>query len=173
MKRIIKLSLIAFIVSQYCHSVSAAVVSPKANVVDNVERITITSNRKETLDTDLIMSVHGVGKKELAIDNGQHVAESLNSISGVLIDQLSGGQGHKAAIRMPMNTSGYYLYLQDNIPLQSPAFFNHNALWWSNFNSNVARMQVLRFLVRAQLQQPLIFYLKMLQTSLKRILTSC
>ena len=110
----------------------------------NVERITVTANRKEMLDTDLAMSVHGIGKDTLALDNGQHMAESLNSISGVLIDQLSGGQGHKAAIRMPINTSGYYLYLQDNIPLQSPAFFNHNALWWSSFNSNVSRMEVLK-----------------------------
>lgn len=109
-----------------------------------VERITVTASRKEALDTDLAMSVHSVGKEELTVDNGQHAAESLNSISGVLIEQLSGGQGHKAAIRMPMNTSGYYLYLQDNIPLQSPAFFNHNALWWSSFNSNVARMEVLK-----------------------------
>ncbi|MEY8199020.1 MAG: TonB-dependent receptor, partial [Colwellia sp.] len=93
---------------------------------------------------DLAMSVHGVSQEELQMDNGQHAAESLNSISGVLIDQLSGGQGHKAAIRMPMNTGGYYLYLQDNIPLQSAAFFNHNALWWSSFNSNVARMEVLK-----------------------------
>lgn len=111
---------------------------------DSIERLTITANRREVLDTDLAMSVHGVGSEELALDNGQHVAESLNSISGVLIDQLSGGQGHKAAIRMPINTSGYYLYLQDNIPLQSPAFFNHNALWWSSFNSNVSRMEVLK-----------------------------
>ncbi|WOH39108.1 TonB-dependent receptor [Thalassotalea fonticola] len=111
---------------------------------DNVERITVTASRKATLDTDLAMSVHGISEDELKLDNGQHVAESLNSISGVLIDQLSGGQGHKTAIRMPINTSGYYLYLQDNIPLQSPAFFNHNALWWSSFNSNVARMEVLK-----------------------------
>ncbi len=111
---------------------------------DGFERITVTASRQESLDTDLAMSVKGVGEEELALDNGQHVAESLNSISGVLIDQLSGGQGHKAAIRMPMNTGGYYLYLQDNIPLQSAAFFNHNALWWSSFNSNVARMEVLK-----------------------------
>lgn len=112
--------------------------------LDAVERITVTATRKEVLDTDLAMSVHGVSKEQLGIDNGQHVAESLNSISGVMIDQLSGGQGHKTAIRMPMNTSGYYLFLQDNIPLQSAAFFNHNALWWSSFNSNVARMEVLK-----------------------------
>jgi outer membrane receptor protein involved in Fe transport len=129
-------------------AVAAACFTTNANEIDSglmaYERITVTSSRQEALDTDLAMSVHSVGKEEMGVDNGQHVAESLNSISGVLIDQLSGGQGHKAAIRMPMNTSGYYLYLQDNIPLQSPAFFNHNALWWSSFNSNVARMEVLK-----------------------------
>ena len=145
MIKTLKLSLVAIIVGNYCSTVSAKNL-PNAgdNLIDDVERITVTANRKEALDTDLAMSVHGIGKDELDVDNGQHVAESLNSISGVLIDQLSGGQGHKAAIRMPMNTSGYYLYLQDNIPLQSPAFFNHNALWWSSFNSNVARMEVLK-----------------------------
>ncbi len=138
----IKISLLSLIVSQYCGSAFAD--TPEMDEGANFERITVTATRQESLDTDLAMSVKGVGKDELALDNGQHVAESLNSISGVLIDQLSGGQGHKAAIRMPMNTGGYYLYLQDNIPLQSAAFFNHNALWWSSFNSNVARMEVLK-----------------------------
>jgi len=151
MKATTKLSILAIITSQYCTSLAAETFPTKVEPtsgstveVTDFERISITANRKESLDTDLAMSVHSVGKEELGIDNGQHVAESLNSLSGVLIDQLSGGQGHKASIRMPMNTSGYYLYLQDNIPLQSPAFFNHNALWWSSFNSNVARMEVLK-----------------------------
>ena len=142
MKTQLKLSLIACAVAQ-AFTVSADEL-PDDSKLDDVERITITATRKEMLDTDLAMSVHGVSKEQLAIDSGQHAAESLNSISGVLIDQLSGGQGHKTAIRMPMNTSGYYLFLQDNIPLQSPAFFNHNALWWSSFNSNVGRMEVLK-----------------------------
>lgn len=137
-----KISILSLLVSQYCGTAFAD--SPKVDVGGGFERITVTASRQESLDTDLAMSVKGVGKEELALDNGQHVAESLNSISGVLIDQLSGGQGHKAAIRMPMNTAGYYLYLQDNIPLQSAAFFNHNALWWSSFNSTVARMEVLK-----------------------------
>ena len=108
------------------------------------ERISITANRKENLDTDLAMSVENITAEELALDNGQHVAESLNSMAGVLVNQLQGAQGHNAAIRMPINYSGYYLYLQDNVPLQSPAFFNHNALWWSSFNSNVGRIEVLK-----------------------------
>lgn len=139
----LKISLLSLLVSQYYTSAFADTPAVN-NAADSVERMTVTATRRESLDTDLAMSVKGVGKEELALDNGQHVAESLNSISGVLIDQLSGGQGHKAAIRMPMNTGGYYLYLQDNIPLQSAAFFNHNALWWSSFNSNVARMEVLK-----------------------------
>ena len=143
MNRKLKISLLSLIISQYC-TTAFAFTHATANGADGYERITVTATRQESLDTDLAMSVKGVSKDELAIDNGQHVAESLNSISGVLIDQLSGGQGHKAAIRMPMNTGGYYLYLQDNIPLQSAAFFNHNALWWSSFNSNVARMEVLK-----------------------------
>jgi len=143
MNKSLKVSLLAILINQYCSIALADDDIPRYDD-DNFERMTVTSSRQERLDTDLAMSVKGISKEELALDNGQHVAESLNSISGVLIDQLSGGQGHKAAIRMPMNTSGYYLYLQDNIPLQSAAFFNHNALWWSSFNSNVARMEVLK-----------------------------
>ena len=109
-----------------------------------IERISVTANRKANLDTELPMSVDSIGEQELNLDNGQHVAESLNSIAGVLVNQLQGAQGHNAAIRMPINYGGYYLYLQDNIPLQSPAFFNHNALWWSSFNSNVSRLEVLK-----------------------------
>lgn len=136
-------SIIALIMANSCYAASIETL-PDGSVKSYVERMTITSTRKETLDTNLAMSVHGISKEELQMDNGQHVAESLNSISGVLIDQLSGGQGHKTSIRMPMNTSGYYLFLQDSVPLQSAAFFNHNALWWSSFNSNVGRMEVLK-----------------------------
>lgn len=142
MNNLFKFSLLSLIISQSFTADAEQVLTDSK--LDAIERLTVTATRKEHLDTDLAMSVHGVNKEQLALDNGQHVAESLNSISGVLINQLSGGQGHKTAIRMPMNTSGYYLFLQDNIPLQSAAFFNHNALWWSSFNSNVGRVEVLK-----------------------------
>ena len=139
-------TLLSILITNSCYasSTDSKELLPDGTAKSDVERMIVTATRKEALDTDLAMSVHGISKDELEMDNGQHVAESLNSISGVLIDQLSGGQGHKTAIRMPMNTSGYYLFLQDNVPLQSAAFFNHNALWWSSFNSNVGRMEVLK-----------------------------
>ena len=139
------LSVISLAVAGVVFASSAvAAIDTKGEKKATTERITVTANRKENLDTDLAMSVDSVNADELALDNGQHLAESLNSLSGVLINQLQGSQGHNAAIRMPINYGGYYLYLQDNIPLQSPAFFNHNALWWSSFNSNVARLEVLK-----------------------------
>ncbi len=139
-------TLLSMLIANACFASSSELKSllPDGTAKSDIERMIVTATRKESLDTDLAMSVHGINKAELEMDNGQHLAESLNSISGVLIDQLSGGQGHKTAIRMPMNTSGYYLFLQDNVPLQSAAFFNHNALWWSSFNSNVGRMEVLK-----------------------------
>ncbi|SFD12553.1 TonB-dependent receptor [Pseudoalteromonas denitrificans] len=136
----LKLSLISFALSTSFYSFA----QNNKTTLEHIERISITANRQASLDTDLAMSVHSINADELKLDNAQHIAESLNSVSGVLIDQLSGGQGHKTAIRMPMNTSGYYLFLQDNVPIQSAAFFNHNALWWSSFNSNASRIEVLK-----------------------------
>ena len=84
MKTTIKLSILAIVTSQYCASLSAETFPLKAEAMpdsaieaSDFERISITANRKESLDTDLAMSVHRVGKEELGIDNGQHVAESL------------------------------------------------------------------------------------------------
>ena len=109
-----------------------------------IERITVSASRIAKKDIEQAIAVEFVGKSTLDQDNGQHIAESLNSISGVLLNQLQGSHGHNAAIRMPSNYAGYYLYLQDNIPLQSAAFFNHNALWRSSFNSTIKRIEVIK-----------------------------
>ena len=143
LNNIFKLSAIAIAFTGIWDCAHAEIIEDEQEQM-KLERITITANRREEFNTDLAMSVQGVNGKELDLDNGQHLAESINSISGVLLNQLQGAQGHNTAIRMPINYGGYYLYLQDNIPLQSPAFFNHNALWWSSFNSNISRIEVLK-----------------------------
>jgi len=142
-----RLSLIALAVSSTLLSYSALADQASASVkktAQEMERITISASRMAKKDIEQAIAVEFVGKSTLDQDNGQHIAESLNSISGVLLNQLQGAHGHNAAIRMPINYSGYYLYLQDNIPLQSAAFFNHNALWWSSFNSTIKRIEVIK-----------------------------
>ncbi len=142
-----RLSLIALAVSSSLLS-HVALADQAATSVEKsaqeLERITISASRIAKKDIEQAIAVEFVGKSLLEQDNGQHIAESLNSISGVLLNQLQGAHGHNAAIRMPINYSGYYLYLQDNIPLQSAAFFNHNALWWSSFNSTIKRIEVIK-----------------------------
>ncbi|KID58818.1 TonB-dependent receptor [Pseudoalteromonas luteoviolacea] len=111
---------------------------------DDIEKIIVTASRTIKANTDLALSAGSVSTEVIRNDNAQHVSESLETISGVLLNQLSGGQGHNAAIRMPINFGGYTLYLQDNVPLQSAAFYNHNALWWASTNSSVSRLEVIK-----------------------------
>ncbi|MCF2859975.1 TonB-dependent receptor [Pseudoalteromonas sp. SMS1] len=111
---------------------------------DTIEQIIVTASRSAKANTDLALSVGSVSKEVIRNDNAQHVSESLETIPGVLLNQLSGGQGHNAAIRMPINYGGYTLYLQDNVPLQSAAFYNHNALWWASTNSSTSRLEVIK-----------------------------
>ncbi|MBE0370973.1 TonB-dependent receptor [Pseudoalteromonas aurantia] len=112
--------------------------------MDEIEQITVTSTRTAKSSTELALSIGSVSEDVLNNDNSQHLSESLQTIPGVLLNQLSGGQGHNAAIRMPINYGGYTLYLQDNVPLQSAAFYNHNALWWASSNSSLSRLEVMK-----------------------------
>ena len=55
----------------------------------------------------------------------------MNKLAGVHMSQLS-GEGHSMAIRMPISTNPWYLYLEDGIPTRPTGFFNHNALYEVN-----------------------------------------
>ena len=39
-----------------------------------------------------------------------------------------GNEQHMMAIRQPMTTNAYYLYLEDGLPIRPMGIFNHNAL---------------------------------------------
>ena len=86
-----KLSTISLVIASTLPSYTNAATDAATQASDEqVERISVTANRKEQLDTELAMSVETVSSEELALDNGQHLADSLNSLSGVLINQLQG-----------------------------------------------------------------------------------
>jgi outer membrane receptor protein involved in Fe transport len=57
-----------------------------------------------------------------------HPGEIMNRIAGVWVN-VTGGEGHMAAIRQPITTNPVYLYLEDGVPTRSTGFFNHNALY--------------------------------------------
>jgi len=130
--------------SVVCLSVIAFLFVPFSDAVEPIETITVTGSRVAEANVDQALSVSVVSNNTIEQDNPQHIGETLASVAGVLVNQLAGGQGHNSAIRMPMNYGGYTLYLQDNVPLQSAAFYSHNALWWSSSNADLGRIEVIK-----------------------------
>ncbi|MEY8199442.1 MAG: hypothetical protein RPS47_09395, partial [Colwellia sp.] len=61
-------SLLALVIANTCYASSAEIL-PDSSVKSDLERIIVTATRKEALDTDLAMSVHGVSQEELQMDN--------------------------------------------------------------------------------------------------------
>ena len=79
--------------------------------------------------------IHQKSEDEIKIDQAIFQRDLLNSLSGVLVTQTSSGIGHMLSVRTPITTLPYFLYLQDNVPVQSSGFFNHNALAYTNFET--------------------------------------
>ena len=100
-----------------------------------LETIVITATQTKTKLKDRAESIGVVGEQVLEDTNPTHAADVLNRIAGVNIVQLgSGSQGVAAAIRQPISYGPVYLYLENGVPIRSPAFFNHNSLYETNLS---------------------------------------
>ena len=113
---------------------------------EDIREMVVTATRAEEAKVDLPLAIDKLDGYEITQALGSHISESLNSVAGVRINQLSAGSspGHNTAIRMPLNYGPYYLFLQDGVPLQAPGSFNHNGLWWSSYSSSVGSIEVLK-----------------------------
>lgn len=103
--------------------------------IDHLDTISVTATREAEASLDVPASVSVVDQKSVAVDQPNYQKDLFNSVAGVRISQTGSTLGHMTAIRMPMNTGPYYLFLQDGIPVQSSGFFNHNGLAYTNFSS--------------------------------------
>jgi outer membrane receptor protein involved in Fe transport len=101
----------------------------------HLDDLTVTATRSEVSLYEKAASIGTKSGDEVVLDKALTQKELLNSIAGVRITQTGSTIGHMASIRLPNSTSPYYLYLQDNIPVQSSGFFNHNALAFTTFNA--------------------------------------
>ena len=100
-----------------------------------------TGSEQETLKEPEAIAVKD--KKEIELDQVVYQKDLLNSLPGVRIEQTGSVFGHMTAIRMPINTGPYYLFMQDGIPVQSSGFFNHNGLAYTTFDS-ATKVEVLK-----------------------------
>jgi outer membrane receptor protein involved in Fe transport len=93
--------------------------------------LVVTATRDEERNVKIPANIGVVGQADIMATRPHHSAEIVNRVPGVLNINL-GGEGSVVALRLPINYSAVYGYLEDGIPIRSTGFFNHNALYEIN-----------------------------------------
>ncbi|MDK2125888.1 TonB-dependent receptor family protein [Parachitinimonas caeni] len=108
-----------------------------ADAPSSVEQIVISGSR---VATPLRNTPAAVGRVSLTTLRGlkaTFIGEALDQIPGVYMTDL-GNEQHSMAIRMPISTNAYYVYLEDGVLIRPVGIFNHNALYEVNLGGNAA-----------------------------------
>ena len=103
--------------------------------VINLDPVSVTGTKAEEKVIDQPLSISTKEETEIELDKVIFQKDLLNSMAGVRVEQTTSIIGHKTSVRMPSTTGAYYLFMQDDIPVQSSGFFNHNGLAYTTFES--------------------------------------
>jgi outer membrane receptor protein involved in Fe transport len=95
--------------------------------VQQLQSIVITANREAGLRTQAPIAISKLSPKLIDESKATMVYELINKTPGVIMPSYNNEQ-HAMAIRQPMGTSAYYLYMEDGIPIRPLGVFNHNAI---------------------------------------------
>lgn len=105
--------------------------NPDAPVVERLEELVVTASREAEPLREKAQSFGIIKKEEIQDVKPTHPSEIMNRIPGVWANTTA-GEGHMTAIRQPISTNPFYLFLEDGIPIRPTGFFNHNALYEVN-----------------------------------------
>ena len=94
---------------------------------DHLNEVFVTANRTATLRKETPVAISKITAKTIDETKASALYEIANKTPGVLMVNL-GNEQHMMAIRQPMTTNPYYLYLEDGLPIRPMGIFNHNAL---------------------------------------------
>ncbi|MFA9195659.1 TonB-dependent receptor [Flavobacterium sp. FBOR7N2.3] len=95
--------------------------------VHELQDVFVTANRTATLRKETPVAISKLTAKTIDETKANSAYEIVNKTPGVLMVNL-GNEQHSMAIRQPMTTNAYYLYLEDGLPIRPMGIFNHNAL---------------------------------------------
>lgn len=110
--------------------------------VSNLQQIMVTANREASLRTESPVAISKLSAVIINDTKPVLITELINKIPGVVMLNYNNEQ-HAMAIRQPMGTSPYFLYLEDGIPLRPMGIFNHNALIEMNV-FNISGIEVIK-----------------------------
>lgn len=95
--------------------------------VNSLEQVVVTANREAALRSEAPLAISKITPATIADTRPVLLNELMNKVPGVVMPNYNNEQ-HAMAIRQPMSTSAYYLYLEDGVPTRPMGIFNHNAL---------------------------------------------
>lgn len=95
--------------------------------VSNLQQIVVTANREASLRTESPVAISKISPAVVHDTKPILLTELVNKVPGVVMLNYNNEQ-HAMAIRQPMGTSAYFLYLEDGLPVRPMGIFNHNAL---------------------------------------------
>ncbi|HMO61427.1 MAG TPA: TonB-dependent receptor [Ferruginibacter sp.] len=94
---------------------------------NSLQEIIVTASREASLRRQAPVAIHKVSAKMLEETKPTAIYEAINKVPGVMMQNYNNEQ-HGMAIRQPMGTANYYLYMEDGVPIRPMGVFNHNAL---------------------------------------------
>ena len=109
-----------------------------SNPILSLDPQTCTASRVGEYQLEQPLSIIQKSEEEIELDTVILQKDLFSGIAGLQITQTTSTIGHMVALRTPISTQPHVLYLQDQIPVQSSGFFNHNALAYTNFESATA-----------------------------------
>jgi outer membrane receptor protein involved in Fe transport len=121
---------------------SSASADETAYDAGNLDTIVITAGREEERQS-VPATINAVSGEAAREDAASWIGETINKVPGVYFARLR-GPVDAPSVRFPITYSNYYLYLQDNVPLQSPIAYNHAALAYSAALTSFGGIEVLK-----------------------------
>lgn len=95
--------------------------------ITSIEEVYVTANKTATKKSEMPVAIHKLSKKTIEETKATSMFELVNKVPGAIMVNL-GNEQHSMAIRQPMTTNSYFLYLEDGLPIRPLGIFNHNAL---------------------------------------------
>ncbi|ARK09403.1 TonB-dependent receptor [Fibrella sp. ES10-3-2-2] len=95
--------------------------------IEDLQTVVVTGNREAALRTQTPIAISKLSPRLIEETKPTSIYEVINKTPGVLMVNLNNEQ-HSMAIRQPMTTNAYFLYMEDGVPIRPMGVFNHNAL---------------------------------------------
>lgn len=120
--------------------------SMMANANQEIEVVSVTATKQNSLLQNVSASLSLVDSDTLALIEAQHINQVLSRVAGTWISR-GNGQEHLTAIRSPVLTGagscGAFFMALDGISLRAPGFCNANQLFDAN-SEQALRIEVLK-----------------------------